>query len=79
MKGSGRIDTEGGSFFKSLNLEFCAPFNIQGHIGTGPQYCHLWGSLLLYVPPRYKHCVGSHIRERLSRDNLIHRDTKGMV
>ena len=22
---------------------FYIPFNSQGHIGTGPQHCHLWG------------------------------------
>ena len=25
-------------------LEFYVPFNSQGHIGTGPQNCHLWDS-----------------------------------
>ena len=29
-------------------LEFYVPFNSQGHIGTGPQHCHLWES----NPPR---------------------------
>ena len=24
-------------------LGFYVPFNIQGHIGRGPQHCHLWG------------------------------------
>ena len=27
-------------------LEFNVPFNSQGHIGTGPQHCHLWDSNL---------------------------------
>ena len=25
-------------------LGFNVPFNSQGHIGTGPQHCHLWDS-----------------------------------
>ena len=25
-------------------LGFYVPFNSQGHIGTGPQNCHLWDS-----------------------------------
>ena len=25
-------------------LGFYIPFNSQGHIGTGPQHCHLWDS-----------------------------------
>ena len=27
-----------------LKLGFYVPFNSQGHIGTGPQNCHLWDS-----------------------------------
>ena len=32
-----------GSKSKS-KLGFNVPFNSQGHIGTGPQHCHLWDS-----------------------------------
>ena len=32
-------------FSKSKSkLGFNVPFNSQGHIGTGPQHCHLWDS-----------------------------------
>ena len=29
-------------------LGFNVPFNSQGHIGTGPQHCHLWDSNSMY-------------------------------
>ena len=33
------------TFTKSKSkLGFYVPFNSQGHIGTGPQNCHLWDS-----------------------------------
>ena len=28
----------------TTKLGFYVPFNSQGHIGTGPQNCHLWDS-----------------------------------
>ena len=29
---------------QGTKLGFYVPFNSQGHIGTGPQNCHLWDS-----------------------------------
>ena len=33
-----------GLFGTKSKLGFYIPFNSQGHIGTGPQNCHLWDS-----------------------------------
>ena len=30
--------------FQRSKLGFFVPFDSQGHIGTGPQHCHLWDS-----------------------------------
>ena len=32
------------SLSSKSKLGFYVPFNSQGHIGTGPQNCHLWDS-----------------------------------
>ena len=32
------------TFLSKSKLEFCVPFNSQGHVGTGPQHYHLWDS-----------------------------------
>ena len=34
----------GGIRNTKSKLGFYVPFNSQGHIGTGPQNCHLWDS-----------------------------------
>ena len=34
----------GVNFDQRSKLGFYVPFNSQGHIGTGPQNCHLWDS-----------------------------------
>ena len=34
-----------GLFWSKIKVKvFFVPFNSQGHIGTDPQHCHLWGS-----------------------------------
>ena len=35
---------KGNEFMTKSKLGFNIPFNSQGHIGTGPQHCHLWDS-----------------------------------
>ena len=43
---NGRHFWGGENFWKiaKSKLGFYVPFNSQGHIGTGPQNCHLWDS-----------------------------------
>ena len=58
--------------FDSVKVGFYVPFNSQGHIGTRPQHCHLWGTqihefyfmILSILSPTWTSYVGSACLEK---------------